>query len=201
MRFTFGMPVADSDGEEAGSLDLVIVDPQRREVLHAVVRTPRISEEVLVPLHMIEGDVGDRLQLQVPGEELTDLPRYYEGRSGESVRAKVDTSQVPPPERRQELEEALGIPDDAREYGPDTRVVTADGHVGHLTAVDTQHGAEVITVVRAAGLAEGELTVAAEWIGDLGESEIALDVPRERLGRGGAPPSATYLGERPSGPS
>lgn len=200
MRFTFGMPVADSDGEDVGALDLVIVDPLRREVLHAVVRTSRISEEVLVPLHMIEGDVGDRLQLQVPGEELTDLPRYYEGRSGESVRAKVDTSQVPPPERRQELEEALGIPDDAREYGPDTRVVTADGHVGNLAAVDTQHGAEVITLVRATGFAEHEVTVAAEWIGDLGASELALVVPRERLGRRGHPP-APSPGERPSGPS
>jgi hypothetical protein len=171
MYFQFGMTVVGSDGSAAGTLDHVLVARERRELTHIVVRSPRVSEDVLLPLSLVQGNAGDHLLLQAPSEALTEMARYYE-----------DTA-VPgePAERRQSLEEALAVPTDALQYGQETRVATADGVVGRLLGLGAELYVNRLSELRAAGLREQDVTVPEPWIGALEADTIAVNATAAKL--------------------
>ena len=111
MELVFGMPVIGRDGDEAGALDRVLVDPGRREVTHIVVKSAAVSEDVLLPLSLVQGNSDGRLLLHAATGDLATMPRYYEGRTSSPPAGRVDTAVVREPgERRADLEAALAIP-------------------------------------------------------------------------------------------
>jgi hypothetical protein len=133
MELVFGMPVVGRDGDEAGTLDRVLVDPGRREVTHLVVKPVAVSEDVLVPLSLVQGTSDTRLLLHAAAADLANMPRYYEGRTSSPPAGRVDTAAVDEPaDRRQDLERSLAVAPDALELGPASELGTSAGAPGGL---------------------------------------------------------------------
>ncbi|WP_437291917.1 hypothetical protein [Sorangium sp. So ce406] len=182
MQIDFDMPVVAGGGLEAGVLDRVLVDRERGIVTHVVLRSPLASEELLVPMDLVQGTAGGRLQLRPGRDELMALPRYYEGRTTAQPAGRVDTSLVPqPPERRQELEEALGVTDDTVELGPETRVMTADEAEVQLVGVGANDPGNDISRLHVRGPAGAEADFPASWISVMREDVVALTVTRDEV--------------------
>ncbi|WP_438021114.1 hypothetical protein WMF18_19470 [Sorangium sp. So ce315] len=180
MQIDFDMPVIAGGGLDAGVLDRVLVDRERGIVTHVVLRSPLVSEELLVSMDLVQGTAGGRLQVRPGRDELLGLPRYYEGRTTAQPAGRVDTSRVPqPPERRQELDEALGVTDDTVELGPETRVMTADEAEVQLVGVGANDPGNDISRIRVRGPAGAEADFPASWISMLREDVVALTVTRD----------------------
>jgi hypothetical protein len=149
MDLVFGMPVVGRDGDEAGTLDRVLVDPGRREVTHVVVKSVAVSEDVLLPLSLVQGNSDTRLLLHAAAGDLANMPRYYEGRTSSPPAGRVDTAVVDEPaERRQDLDRSLAVAADALELGPTSEVGVSGGAPGSLLGVITDDYANVIGELR-----------------------------------------------------
>ncbi len=182
MYLEFGMAVVGSDGDRAGTLDHVLVAPERREVTHLVVLSPQVSEDVLLPLNLVQGNAGGDLLLQVPSGMLAQMARYYEGRTSSAPAGRVDTAIAgEPAARRQELEDALAVPPDAVQYGRETRVATRDGAAGQLVGLGADLYLNRLCELRAAGLGEQAVTVPEPWIGALAADAIAVTAAAAEL--------------------
>jgi len=183
MRLSFGMAVMENDGAEAGTLDRVLVDPDKREVTHVVVRSPRVSEEVLLPLNLAQGSLEDRLLLHAASSDLENMPRYYEGRTSSSPSDRVDTSVVrEPPERRQSLDAALNVPANAVQLGPETKVITADGAEGRLVGLAAEPYINGLAELQAEGLRDHPVVIPERWIGgELHDEAITLSISAGQL--------------------
>ncbi|WP_437878858.1 hypothetical protein [Sorangium sp. So ce513] len=180
MQIDFDMPVIAGGGLDAGVLDRVLVDRERGVVTHVVLRSPLVSEELLVSMDLVQGTAEGRLKVRAGRDELLALPRYYEGRTTAQPAGRVDTSRVPqPPERRQELDEALGVTDDTVELGPETRVMTADEAEVQLVGVGANDPGNDISRLRVRGPAGAEADFPAAWIRMLREDVVALTVTRD----------------------
>ncbi|MCC6177998.1 MAG: hypothetical protein IT305_22075 [Chloroflexi bacterium] len=184
MEFVFGMNVTGSDGTEAGILDHVLVAPQSREITHIVLRSEEVSEDVLLPISLIQGNAGERLLLQVASGDLGRMPRYYEGRTSSSPAGRVDVSTVhESADARLRLEDALNVASDVRQYGCETKVVMSDGSEGWLLGLAADQYQNQVSDLRLGGLGEHIATVSGQWIGELGVDTIQVAAPRDELSR------------------
>ncbi|AUX23241.1 hypothetical protein SOCEGT47_037640 [Sorangium cellulosum] len=182
MQLDFDMPVVADDGLEAGVLDRVLVDRERGVLTHVVLRAPFASEELLVSMDLVQGTTGGSLRLRPGRDELAVLPRYYEGRTSSLAQGRVDTSRVPqPPERRQELDEALGLSTDTIELGPETRVMTTDQAEVQLVGIGANDPGNDISRLRVRGPAGARADFPASWIDILREDVVALTVARDDI--------------------
>jgi hypothetical protein len=181
MLLDFGMPAVDAAGLDAGVLDRVLVDGDRRAVTHLVLRTPVASEDVLVPMDLVEGTADGRLRLRPGRDGLRSLPRYYEGRTSEPPRGRVDTSLVPEgPEDRQALDDALAIGDDTIELGDDTSVSTSDDVESRLAGVGTDDASNHIAVLHLRGPG-GDAVIPEATVSFLREDLVSLRATRDDL--------------------
>ncbi|WP_437683537.1 hypothetical protein [Sorangium sp. So ce131] len=180
MQIDFDMPVVADGGLDAGVLDRVLVDRERGVLTHVVLRSPLASEELLVSMDLVQGTAEGRLRLRSGRDELIALPRYYEGRTTAQPAGRVDTSLVPqPPERRQELEDALGVTDDTVELGPETRVMTVDEAEVQLMGIGANDPGNDISRLHVRGPAGAEAYFPASWIDVMREDVVALTVTRD----------------------
>lgn len=79
MRVDLDAKVRARDGEEIGSLNRAIVDPQTNEVTHVVVSTGAIfGRDIVVPREDIEraNQDGDTIQLDLSKDELERFPDF-----------------------------------------------------------------------------------------------------------------------------
>jgi hypothetical protein len=190
MYFVFGMQVVGADGTAAGSLDRVLVDPSSREVSHVVVRSPEVSEEVLLPLNMVQGNTDHELLLYVASGDLTNMPRYYEGRTSSPPAGRVDTAIVrEPAARREDLEQALSVPANALELGTETAITTSDGSEGLLAGVMTEQYLNHLSELCLSGLCERDVLISADQIGALHAGAIALKVTCEQVQQASSAPA------------
>jgi hypothetical protein len=175
MYFTFGMAVCGSDGSEAGTLERVLLAPDTREVTHVVVRSPRVSEDVLLPLNMVQGNMDSQLLLYAASDDFSNLPRYYEGRTTSPPAGRVDTSVVrEPAERRQSLDDALAVPSNALELGPEACITTADGSDGRLAGLMLDEYVNQLTALCMSGLCDDDLVVPVAAIDGIHPGAITL---------------------------
>jgi hypothetical protein len=100
MNLLFEMPVKGSDGQDAGQLDRVLISAGEGEVTHVVVRSELVSEELLLPLSLVQDTDRGELTLRVPAAQLSSMPRYYEGRSDVPPVGRMD---IPSPEEQASL--------------------------------------------------------------------------------------------------
>lgn len=195
MNLRFEMAVVGSDGDDLGWLDRVLVNARTRELTHVVIRANRLSEEVLLNLSEVEGNVGGRLILRVADGDLDHKPRYYEGRKSVPPALRVDyqpTEMFGVPSGN--LGEAERVTADARELAPSTPVALAEGGVETLVGLGTEVATNRVSevIVRSG---KREIGVPAEWIAEFGESDVRLSATREQLrGLVGAPGGA-YISE------
>jgi sporulation protein YlmC with PRC-barrel domain len=85
MRLDLDAKVRASDGEDIGSVDRAVVDPQTNEVTHIVVRTGAIfGRDIMVPREDLEraAQDGDTIRLSLTKNELELLPDFEPDRYG-----------------------------------------------------------------------------------------------------------------------
>ena len=75
MNLLFGMPVKGSDGQDGGKLDRLLVAAAEHEVTHVVVRSDMVSEDLLVPLSLVQDTERGELHLRLPAAQLMAMPR------------------------------------------------------------------------------------------------------------------------------
>jgi len=188
MKLHFGMPVLADGAVPVGTLDRVLMDPTTREVTHVVVRSPDVSEDVLLPLSMVQGSAGNRLLLHLPGADLTNMPRYYEGRTSSPPAGRVDTAGVQEPaERRADVETALYVPEEAHELGPEICITTIDGSDGQLLGLLTEDYGNRMSGLCMTGLCQRDLLIPAQWAGTFHPGAIAINATCGQLAELGLP--------------
>lgn len=80
MRIELGAHVRTSDGEEAGTIEKLVLDPASGDVKLAVIRKGGfLGADVEVPLEALTIGSGDTVGLSYTKDELDTLPRFYEG--------------------------------------------------------------------------------------------------------------------------
>jgi hypothetical protein len=194
MEFHFGMLVVDADGDEAGTLDHVLIAPLTREVTHIVVRSQHVSEDVLLSISLVQGNAGSRLVLHAASSDLANMPRYYEGRTTSPPAGRVDTAIVrETAEQRQKLDDALNVQPDAREYGADTVVTTIDQSAGRLVGVAADQYTNRLAELRVGELYVTDLVIPERLIGELGTGAITVNASRVELERVVGSPVGAYV--------
>lgn len=182
MLLTLGGAVFNTFGDPIGELDRILVDPDRRLATHIVIKSPRASEEVILPIGLLQGNLGSRLFLLPASDDLENFPRYEEGRAARSPADRVDTAFVrQPPERRADLTAALAVPENAVDLSPDTAVETADGRSLGLTGVLTDDALDRISAIDLCEPDGAPHRVAADAIASFTPDRIGLTLPIERL--------------------
>ncbi len=79
MQFKHGTHVYTSDGQDVGTVDRVVLDPQTNEVNDLVVRKGWLFiEDKVVPLALVASAAEDRITLRKSGSDLQKLPKYEE---------------------------------------------------------------------------------------------------------------------------
>jgi len=79
MQFKHGTHVYTSDGQDAGTVDRVVLDPQTNEVSNLIVRKGWLFvEDKVVPIALVESATEDRVILRKTEGDLQKLPKYEE---------------------------------------------------------------------------------------------------------------------------
>ncbi|MBI1259361.1 MAG: hypothetical protein GC204_17990 [Chloroflexi bacterium] len=79
MQFKQGTHVYTSDGQDAGTVDRVVLDPQTSEVSSLVVRKGWLFiEDKVVPLSLVGSATDDRITLRETKSDLQKLPQFEE---------------------------------------------------------------------------------------------------------------------------
>jgi uncharacterized protein YrrD len=79
MQFKHGTHVYTSDGQDAGTVDRVVLDPQTNEVSNLIVRKGWLFiEDKVVPIGLVENATEDRVTLRETQGDLQKLPKYEE---------------------------------------------------------------------------------------------------------------------------
>jgi hypothetical protein len=199
MHLCFGMAVRGSDDTEAGALECVLIAPDTREITHVVVRSPQVSEDVLLPLSMVQGSTDHGLLLHVASGDLASMPRYYEGRTSAPPAGRVDTSVVPEPAARHgDLEAALAVQSNALELGPETAITTSDGSDGLLVGVLAEQYVNRLSGLCMSGLCERDVVVPDERIGAMYAGAIAIEATCGELPGFAPAPVLAGVGATPS---
>lgn len=193
MELRFEMRVDAAGGGDVGRLDRILVDPTSREATHVVLRTPRLSEECLIALSEIAGNVEGRLLLRISESDLDHQPRYYEGRKSATPAQRVDYkpatswSSADPG-----VVAAERVPDDVCELGPGTTVSLTDGGVLTLLGLTTIDPTNQISSVTVRTDAK-EYSVPAEWVGGISSEALTLSTTREQLQKLVGVPGGSYI--------
>lgn len=95
MQFKEGTQVYTADGDEVGTIDRVVLNPQSNEVSHIVVRQGWLfTEDRVVPTELIDRAIADRIQLRADVQKLDELPLFEEAHYVPPGEAPADAAPV-----------------------------------------------------------------------------------------------------------
>jgi hypothetical protein len=81
MRFKNGAGVYSFDGQVVGTVGRAILSPKTKDVTHIVVRKgSTVSEDKIIPLHLVASTSADRVLLCADAGELDTLPPFEQAR-------------------------------------------------------------------------------------------------------------------------
>ncbi len=152
MRFVQDANVFNAEGEQVGSVDRVVLDPQTKEVSHIVVRKGLIfTEDKVIPISLVASATEERVTLREDAGDLDKLPQFQEAHYVEADEAEVEKTYPPMGGRLPPLywyPPAHGTPYTAPMAYPDTPipnyVVETTENIPEGT-VALKEGAEVIS--------------------------------------------------------
>lgn len=79
MKLSKDMTVYTRDGEQAGQIDRVVLDPQTREVTHVILREGWLfPTDVVVSMDMLRQTDANTLELTIEEDDLEALPEFAE---------------------------------------------------------------------------------------------------------------------------
>jgi sporulation protein YlmC with PRC-barrel domain len=207
MQVDLGAKVRTSDGESAGRVHRVVINPYTNEVSEFVISTAGWhAHDVLVPRQRLEASTqdGDEVILDLTGAELKALPKYTAEDYTEPARGWVPPAESAYPasawlfpasyDLRKELAEQDILPEKDPEHWPDIQkgAVVRDpaGHdVGRVVQVilDNETGRLQGFVIRAGGAIRtfmgggDKLTVDVSDVTAVGTDQVVLRLTRQQL--------------------
>jgi uncharacterized protein YrrD len=198
IQFQKNAVVLSADGQQVGSLNRVVVDPNTRVLTDIVVRTGALfnHEERVVPLEFIAETTADQIVLREEAGDLKTLPPFEEehivdteentgGSPGEIVQPLGYGSPVigtpMPTTIGEEFVTRIdqNIPEGSVAVKEGAKVISADGkNVGDVERIFTGIPNEQIThlLISRGKLSKKTKLLPIEWVDNLAEDEVTLRV-------------------------
>lgn len=207
MEIQIGAPVESIDGANLGKIDRVVFDPQTGETKSIVVRKGLIlPRDVALPVDCVRVAAPSRIEVTLTEAQVGALPDFFEhdyvwppdswvAPYGWPMGAVLwpasldagfpfDTSrtvETVPAEAQAALQREA---EHQAVIGPGAEVVSADGErVGevHTLAIDPDTNRPSHLVVRRGVLFTEDVEVPSEWIDELGDHRVSLNVDKATL--------------------
>jgi len=199
MQFKQGAEVYTADGERAGTIKRIVIEPDTKEVTNLVIQKGILfTEDKVIPISLVNSSTEDRVKLRKDGGDLTKFPDFEvshyipadrgalsERRSRQLVRPMFwyppiggyngfAVYDMPPYVRKEE-----NIPEGtvAIEEGAD--VISSDGeHVGDVERVFTEPEADRAThlLISKGLLLKEKKLIPTRWLTHVFEHEVRLSV-------------------------
>jgi PRC-barrel domain protein len=198
MKLDIGTPVRYPDGEQVGTINKVIFDPQTNTVHEIVVETPDlIGRLVLVPVSLLREDPGDVLTVAADREAVDALPDYEVERHNDAREGwEVSENYVPGGEMLAgalqypvvPVIEESNAPTGSVELSQGTEVMCLDGRFGVVDQVLTDESDQIRgLVVRADDEALPPLLVTPDRITESDSLTVQLNCTIADLAAHSAP--------------
>ncbi|MBI2331786.1 MAG: PRC-barrel domain-containing protein [Chloroflexi bacterium] len=196
--------VLNEKGEEIGSLERVVLNPETRVVTDLVVRTGAFlgKKEKVVPMDMVVEAKEHLVVLRDDKEMLDNLPPFEEKRMVsdiENPEFPQSNSQVPPviygipgtpplnlptPGEMLVTQTVQNIPEGTVAMKEGAKVIAIEGkHVGNVEGVVADPKADLIThlLISSGVLTKAIKLIPIQWVKALRENEVLLRVKKESL--------------------
>ena len=200
MQFKQNESVYTTDGQHAGHIDRVVIDPRTNAMTHVVVRAGILfTKDKVIPVEQIIPGPEGQLALQLDSQQLAELPDFAETHyvavdEGNQGGAPPTVVSYPPyaggaplvadvgPKMRKETH--LNIPDNTVPLKEGARVIGLDGkEVGHVEQVLTSPPGDRIThfIIVKGLLTKERRQLPAGWVGSLTDDEVQLAVKSDMV--------------------
>jgi uncharacterized protein YrrD len=209
MQLKNNATVFTADGEEAGSIDRVVLDPRTREITDVVVQKGLLfPKDKVIPVEMIASASEERVTLRKDVEDPDELPDFEETEYV-SLEGEDEVLATYPPDHAQPLywypygmaglqyqhpishteepytiKRERHIPEGTVVVNEGAKVTSADGkHVGNVERVFFDPNTDKITsfLVSKGLILKEKMLIPAEWVKGFGELEITLAVGSRTL--------------------
>ncbi len=200
MQFKQNESVYTTDGQQAGHIDRVVIDPRTNAVTHVVVRAGVLfTKDKVVPIEQIMPGPEGQLALQLDSQQLAELPDFAEthyvavddGQQGSSPPTVVSYTPYPggtpvlsDPGPKLRKETHLNIPNDTVPLKEGARVIGQDSkEVGHVEQVLTSPPGDRIThfMIVKGLLTKERRRIPVDWVGALTDDEVQLAVKSDTV--------------------
>lgn len=79
MQFNIGAKVLTADGEQVGTVDRVVIEPDTQEVTHLVVQKGILfTEDKVIPMSLVSNATEEQVSLQKADDDLDEFPDFVE---------------------------------------------------------------------------------------------------------------------------
>ena len=111
MQFDHNATILTSDGEKAGRLDRVVIDPRTREVSHIVIRKGLLNAKLkVVPMMLVSSAAHDEIGIRVSADRLDDLDNYEDTKYVPTNESDNPNDEAPPRDEPTTLVPAVPAP-------------------------------------------------------------------------------------------
>jgi sporulation protein YlmC with PRC-barrel domain len=178
MHFDHNATILTSDGEKAGHLDRVVIDPRTREVSHLVIRKGLLNAKLkVVPMMLVSSAAHDEIGIRLSADRLDELENYEDTKYVPTNESDNPNDEAPPRDEPTTLapapsvywyppyleagvgavparpgyvrEKQVNIPEDTVAIKEGAQVTTSDGkHVGKVQEILTSPKGGQITHFR-----------------------------------------------------
>jgi uncharacterized protein YrrD len=203
MDLYFGVTVEQRDGDTLGHLQQVVCDVDTLEVRDLVVQGARWGEgAVVLPLEAVDASDDDAVIVALSDEQYEQLSEYEDivnvapppsaDNAADSEEEPIDLPYVPPVGAATGiesiaftpvLEEIPRIRSTDEVLGPETKVYSTDGDLGHLRAVtlDDQTRRLTILLVEKGAVFPHDFDVSVELVKSIRPAAVILSVNRSEV--------------------
>ncbi len=200
MQFKLGAKVYTSDNRQVGTVDHIVLEPEKKEVTHLVVRKGLLfGKDKVIPVSAVQSEASDGLVLQQDSSNLDGFPdfeeshyapsegdtwaeaRHAEGPSNRGTSYLVGGApiSVSPMDAPRNVAKTRNIPDETVPLKSGSKVISSDGqNVGSVERVitDTSAGQATDLIILQGLLLKTKKQIPAEWITNVMEDEVHLKV-------------------------
>jgi len=194
--------VLAANGQQIGSLERVVLNPETKVVTDIVVRTGTLfnKEAKVVPVEMVVETTENQIVLRDGAGELETFPPFEERHlvdaNGDTDQKPADVPQViygtpgfgpmmvPAPGEQLVTQVEQNIPDGTVAMKEGAKVISADGkHVGNVKSVLADSSVDQVThlLISAGTFNKEKKLIPIKWVMTVGEDDVHLRVNKETI--------------------
>src|SRR5258706_2167507 len=202
MLFQKNADVIDANGQQVGSLERVVLNPESKLITDIVVRTGTLFNKVdrVVPVELIVETTENQIALSREAGEIESFPpfeeRYLVDEDDDTAQKPADVPPVvygnpgfgpmvvPAPGEQFVAQIDQNIPNGTVTMKEGAKVITADGkHVGNVERVLADASVDQVTNLE---ISKGRFTkewrlIPMKWVMTMGEDEVRLRVNEDSI--------------------